>query len=75
MSKTEKTENTSDMETFEKNAELFIYEYFAKIKRKVDLRRKYLIERIHNCSGEIIKSIEKTQSDCFKMSKEINQIQ
>ena len=41
------SENMSDIETLDKNAELYIYGYFEDIKRKVDLRREDLIERIH----------------------------
>ena len=68
------SENMSDMETLDKNAELYIYGYFEDIKRKVDLKREDLIERIHIYSDEIIKSIEDTQSECFKMSKEVNKL-
>ena len=41
------SENMSYIETLDKNAELYIYGYFEDIKRKVDLRREDLIERIH----------------------------
>jgi hypothetical protein len=68
------SENLSDVETLGKNAETYIYGYFEDIKRKVDLRREDLMERIHNYSDEIIKSIENTQSECLKMSKEVNQL-
>jgi hypothetical protein len=52
------SENIPNMETLEKNSESQIHEYFEAIKRKVDLRREYLIQRIHNYSEEIIKSVE-----------------
>ena len=68
------SENLSDMETLDKNAELYIYGYFEDIKREVDLRREDLIERIHNYSDVIIKSIEDTQSECLKMSEKVNQL-
>jgi len=68
------SESVPNIETLENNAELFIYGYFADIKNKVDLRREDLIERIHNYSDEIIQSIERTQSECLKMSKEVNQL-
>jgi len=74
MSKEKTEENMPDMETLEKNAELYIYGYFEDIKRKVDLRREDLIQRIHNYSDEIIKSIESTQCECLKMPKEVNQL-
>ena len=68
------SENLSDVETLDRNAETYIYGYFEDIKRKVDLRREDLIERIHNYSHEIIKSIENMQSECLKMSKGVNQM-
>jgi len=68
------SENLSDVETLDKNAETYIYGYFKDIKRKVDLRREDLIERIHNYSDEVIKSIENTQCECLKISKEVNQL-
>jgi hypothetical protein len=71
MSKEKKKENMSDMD---KNAESYIYGYFEDIKRKVDLRREDLIERIHNYSEEVIKSIENTQCEFLKISKEVNQL-
>jgi hypothetical protein len=57
-----------------KNDELYIYGYFEDIKRKVELRREDLIERIHNYSDEVIKSIENAQCECLKISKEVNQL-
>ena len=48
------SENMPNIQTFEKNGETYIYEYFEDIKRKVDLRREDLIQRIHNYSEEII---------------------
>ena len=68
------SENIPNMETLEKNAELYIYGYFDDIKRSVDLRREDLIQRIHNYSDKIIKSIENTQAECLKTSKKVNQL-
>jgi hypothetical protein len=68
------SESLSDMESLDKNAELYIYGYFEEIKRKVDLRREDLIERINNYSDVIIKSIKSTQNECLKMYKEVNQL-
>ena len=42
------SENIPNMDTLEKNSESHVYEYFEDIKRNVDLRREYLIQRIHN---------------------------
>ena len=68
------SENMPNIQTFEKNGETYIYEYFEDIKRKVDLRREDLIQRIHNYSEEIIKSVESTQQKYMKMSKEVDQL-
>ena len=62
------------MEGLDKNTEICIYEYFEDIKRKVDLRRKDLIQRIHNYSEEIINSVENKQQKYLKMSKEVDQL-
>lgn len=66
-------ENVAKIETLEKNAENYIYEYFEDIKRKVVLRRKDLKAKIDNCSNEIIRSISSTQMDCIKSLKQVNQ--
>ena len=52
---------------------MFIYNYFEDIKRQVDLRREILKQNIDNYSDEMIKSVEKTQTDLIKR-KGANQI-
>ena len=72
MSKT--SGNMSYMKTLEKNGEASIYEHFDGIKRNVYLRRDDLIQRIHNYSEEIIRSIEIKQQNYSKMPEEIDQL-
>jgi len=48
--------------------------HFNELKRKVDLRREDLIQKISSYSDEIIKSIDSTQNECLKMSEEANQL-
>ena len=67
-------ENVVKIELLEKNAEKYIYDYFADIKRKVVIRREVLKSKIDNYSDEIIKSVEMNQLNYIKLSKEINEI-
>jgi hypothetical protein len=67
-------DNFPNKETLENKAELYIFEYFEDIKRQVDLRREILIERIQNCSAEIIKSVENVRNECLVMSKKVDQL-
>ena len=62
------------IETLEKNSEGYIYEYFEDIKRKVDIRREDLKMKIDKYSDEVIQSIEGTQVNYIKISKQVNQI-
>ena len=45
---------------------MFIYNDFEKILRQVVLRRENLKQQIDNYSDEMIKSIERTQTDLIK---------
>ena len=67
-------DNVAEIEKLEKNAESYIYEYFEDIKRQVDIRREDLKEKIDKYSDEVIQSIEGTQVNYIKLSKEVNQI-
>ena len=62
------------IEQLETNPESYIYDYFEDIKNQVDLRREDLKFKIDTYSDDIIKSIETTQTNCMKMSKEIEKI-
>ena len=70
----EAKENVTKIESLERNAESYIYEYFEDIKRKVDLRREDLKMKIDTCSDELIKSIESNQLNCIKLSKEVDRL-
>ena len=67
-------EQFAKIETLEKNSEIYIYEYFEDIKRKVDIRREELKMKIDKYSDEVIQSIEGTQVNYIKISKQVNQI-
>ena len=62
------------IEQLETNPESYIYDYFEDIKNQVDLRREDLKFKIDTYSDDIIKYIETTQTNCMKMSKEIEKI-
>jgi len=67
-------DNMVKVETLEKNAINYIYEYFEDIKRQVDIRREDLKFKIDTYSDEIIKSVETNQMNLIKLSKEVNKI-
>lgn len=54
----EASKNLANIETLQKNAENFIYDYFEDIKKKIDLRREELKVKIDEVSDEMIKSVE-----------------
>ena len=67
-------EKVAKIEMLEKNSEVYIYDYFEDIKRKVDIRREDLKMKIDKYSDEVIQSIEGTQVNYIKISKQVNQI-
>ena len=67
-------ERASEIETLEKNSEVYIYEYFEDIKREFKIRREDLKMKIDKYSDEVIQSIEGTQANFIKISKQVNQI-
>ena len=69
----EAKEKMRKVEEMEKSSEIYIFDYFEEIKRKVDLRREDLKFRIDTYSDEIIKSLEANQHNCIQLSKQINQ--
>ena len=60
------------IEQLEKDPEIYTYEYFEDIKRKVGLRREDLKFKIDTYSDEIIKSIDNTRVNLVKLSKKVN---
>jgi DNA repair ATPase RecN len=67
-------ERVAKIDTLEKNSEGYIYDYFEDIKRQVDIRREDLKMKIDKYSDEVIQSIEGTQVNYIKISKQVNQI-
>ncbi len=62
-------EKVAKIEMLEKNSEVYIYDYFEDIKRKVDIRREDLKMKIDKYSDEVIQSIEGTQANLVEGSK------
>jgi hypothetical protein len=71
---TSEKEITENVEASGNNDEAYINKYFEVVKRKVDLRKEDLIQRIHNYSAEIIKSIESAKPESLKMLHGINKL-
>ena len=67
-------ENVAKIELLEKNSESYIYEYFAEIRRHVDIRREDFKMKIDKYSDEVIQSIESTQVNYNNLCKQVNQI-
>jgi hypothetical protein len=62
------------LEALKKDPEGFLYGYFAKVIRDVDLRRETLIRDINNYSDQMIDQIEKTKKKCMELSTQIEDI-
>ncbi len=58
----------------QKNAEIYINQYFQDVIIDVDLRREILKAEIDNYSDELIESLKKKQKDCIDISKESNEL-
>ena len=52
-----------------KDPDNYIYEYFEKIKHKVDLNREELKLKIDNYSDEVIAGVNGYQADCIQLAK------
>lgn len=70
----ESQKNVVEIESMGKDSENYIYEYFEDIKRQVDLRREDLKSKIDTFSDETIESINNTQLECRRLSKDINKL-
>jgi hypothetical protein len=62
------------LDALKKVPEGFIFDYFAKVKNGVDLRRETLIRDINNYSDQMIDQIEKTKKECMELSTQIEDI-
>ncbi len=67
-------DNLAKIKFLQKNSENYLYDYFEDIKRQVDIRREDLKFKIDKYLDDIIKSVENTQANYIKLSKEVNQI-
>ncbi len=70
----EARKSVDQIESLERNSEMYIYDFFNDIKRQVDIRREVLKNKIDKCSDHIIKSVERSQLALIKLSKEVNEI-
>lgn len=51
------------------DAELFIFEYFGKIKKEVSLQRETLKNNIDNYYELILEKVESSELDCYKIAE------
>ncbi len=65
----EAKESLAQIETLEKNAEGYICEHFANIKRQVEIRNEMLKAEIDGYSCGLIRSIERAKDEFIKLSK------
>jgi hypothetical protein len=54
----------SEMEKLDNDPECYLYEYFAEIKRQVDLRREILVAEVDSYRLQIIDLVERTKTEC-----------
>lgn len=54
--------------------ENFFFDHFEKLKNEVDLRRETVLAKVHEYSDNLIQTIEKSRTDCMKVSRKVNQL-
>jgi hypothetical protein len=54
----------SDYEQMKNNPEGFIFDYFQAVRDKVDLIRDELIQKVNECSANILTDIDSYESEC-----------
>jgi WD40 repeat protein len=66
------------IENFQKsnlaNPQLYIYDYFAAIRNKIDLHREKMIESIHKRSEELINKLNTIEHECYKNEQKLEKI-
>ncbi len=62
------------LEVLKNSPEGFLFDYFEKVKRDVDLRREILKRDIDNYTDQMIDWIEKTKKECMELSIQIEDI-
>lgn len=70
----ETQDNMAKVESFDIDSDKTIYEFFTDLKGQVAMRRRNLIEQIEKDSWNIIQSINNTQIDAMKRSREANKV-
>ena len=63
------TETINNYEKFD--SDVYIYDYFAELRNKVDLHREELVKEINERSDEIIKRLKEKQDKCKLNSNKI----
>ena len=67
-------ETIAKLESIYEDPANYIFEYFERTKREVDLRRKTLKAEIDDYSTEVLELIESTKLNLIRTSKEVNKL-
>lgn len=70
----ETQDNMAKVEAFDIDSDKAICEFFTDLKGQVAMRRRNLIDQIEKDSWDIIQSINNTQIDVMKKSREANKV-
>jgi hypothetical protein len=57
-------ESIKNFESLKDNAEDYIYEYFAKLRSQVDLKREMMIQKINDSSDKLLSEIAALEKKC-----------
>ena len=66
------TETINNYEKFD--SDVYIYDYFAELRNKVDLHREKLVKEINERSDEIIRRLKEKQDKCKLNSNKIKKM-
>jgi hypothetical protein len=53
------------------NPQLYIHEYFAAIRNKIDLHRDQMIESIHKRSEELLNKLNNMEQECYQNEQKL----
>ena len=67
-------ESAANVQKIRDNQEIYIKQYFDGIREQVESRQNSLKDQIDKYSAEIKQSIEKSESTCIQLAKEVNKL-
>ena len=60
-----------ETESVRNDSDNYVYEYFAELRRQVDLRRDTIINSVQEYSNKMIEQIDHLEQECFIMLRRI----